>query len=182
MPDADLVREVSGAAGDRAESSAGARRSAGSRPGRAGRATDVDMVERSAIAVANRAVSYWRSYRRAVLPEHLARLSPVAHGHVIPSGTYHFERASADRPVIDRGRGRGSPGLSVAPPRAANYQLALASCALPWRSASAASLQFWAAKFAEHETQSERFVAAIPRYGTESGSPSACVRSSLARA
>jgi len=37
-----------------------------------------------------------------VLPEHLARLSPVAHGHVIPSGTYHFERASADRPVIVR--------------------------------------------------------------------------------
>jgi hypothetical protein len=44
-----------------------------------------------------------------VLPEHLARLSPVAHGHVISSGTYHFERASGDRPVIDRGPTEGRP-------------------------------------------------------------------------
>jgi hypothetical protein len=48
-----------------------------------------------------------KSYRRPVLPAHIARLSPVAHGHVIPSGTYHFERASGDRPVIDRGPAEG---------------------------------------------------------------------------
>jgi hypothetical protein len=29
-----------------------------------------------------------------VAPEDLARVSPLAHAHVIPSGTYHFERAT----------------------------------------------------------------------------------------
>lgn len=70
----------------------------------------------TALSVLSNAVLVWNTvrineiigslekfYRRPVLPEHLARLSPVAHGHVIPSGTHHFERASADRPVIERG-------------------------------------------------------------------------------
>lgn len=74
------------------------------------------MNKVTALSVLSNAVLVWntvrineivysleKSYGRAVLPEHLARLSPVAHGHVIPSGTYHFERASADRPVIERG-------------------------------------------------------------------------------
>jgi Tn3 transposase DDE domain len=26
--------------------------------------------------------------------EHLARISPLAHAHVIPSGTYHFDRGA----------------------------------------------------------------------------------------
>lgn len=29
---------------------------------------------------------------------HLARISPLAHAHVIPSGTYHFDRAAASLP------------------------------------------------------------------------------------
>jgi hypothetical protein len=74
------------------------------------------MNKVTALSVLSNAVLVWntvrineivhsleKSYGRVVLPEHLARLSPVAHGHVIPSGTYHFERASADRPVIERG-------------------------------------------------------------------------------
>jgi len=32
---------------------------------------------------------------QTVRPEHLARISPLAHAHVIPSGTYHFDRATA---------------------------------------------------------------------------------------
>ena len=48
-----------------------------------------------------------KTYRRPVLLEHIARLSPVAHGHVIPSGTYHSERARGDRPVVDRGPTEG---------------------------------------------------------------------------
>lgn len=28
-------------------------------------------------------------------PGHLARLSPLAHAHVIPNGTYHFQQAIA---------------------------------------------------------------------------------------
>jgi hypothetical protein len=35
---------------------------------------------------------------QAVRPEHLARISPLAHAHVIPSGTYHFDRATARHP------------------------------------------------------------------------------------
>ena len=73
------------------------------------------MNKVTALSVLSNAVLVWntvrineivrsleKSYRRPVLPEHLARLSPVAHAHVIPSGTYHFERASADRPIIER--------------------------------------------------------------------------------
>lgn len=32
---------------------------------------------------------------QAVRPEHLVRISPLAHARVIPSGTYHFDRATA---------------------------------------------------------------------------------------
>ena len=88
------------------------------------------MNKVTALSVLSNAVLVWntvrineivrsleKSYRRPVLPEHVARLSPVAHGHVIPSGTYHFERASADRPVLRSSSSHASPRRGPPIPR-----------------------------------------------------------------
>lgn len=65
------------------------------------------MNKVSALALLSNAVLVWNTVRiseivasieasgQTVRPEHLARISPLAHAHVIPSGTYHFDRATA---------------------------------------------------------------------------------------
>ncbi len=67
------------------------------------------MNKASALALFSNAVLVWNTVHIAeivaalerqgqlVEAEHLARISPLANAHVIPSGTYHFERASARR-------------------------------------------------------------------------------------
>jgi len=66
------------------------------------------MNKVSALALLSNAVLLWNTVRiteivasieasgQAVRPEHLARISPLAHAHVIPSGT--FDRATARHP------------------------------------------------------------------------------------
>jgi TnpA family transposase len=69
------------------------------------------MNKVSALALLSNAVLAWNTVRigeivasieatgQPVLREHLARVSPLLHAHVIPSGTYHFDRAvSAPHP------------------------------------------------------------------------------------
>jgi hypothetical protein len=65
------------------------------------------MNKASALALLSNAVLVWNTVRiseivasieasgQTVRPEHLARISPLAHAHVIPSDTYHFDRATA---------------------------------------------------------------------------------------
>jgi hypothetical protein len=67
------------------------------------------MNKARALALLSNAVLVWNTVRIAgivaalerggehVPREHLARISPLANAHVIPSGTYHFERAVAGR-------------------------------------------------------------------------------------
>jgi TnpA family transposase len=69
------------------------------------------MNKVSALALLSNAVLFWNTVRIAeivesiaatgqtVRPEHLARISPLAHAHVIPSGTYHFARAAEPHPT-----------------------------------------------------------------------------------
>jgi hypothetical protein len=64
------------------------------------------MNKVSALSVLSNAVLVWNTVRfTEILAElevsegpveraDLARISPLAHAHVIPSGTYHFERAT----------------------------------------------------------------------------------------
>ena len=63
------------------------------------------MNKVSALALLSNAVLVWNTVRLAeivasieatgqpALREHLAHVSPLLHAHVIPSGTYHFDRA-----------------------------------------------------------------------------------------
>lgn len=66
------------------------------------------MNKVSALALLSNAVLVWNTVRMSEIlarlrtttgaeldPGHLARLSPLAHAHVIPNGTYHFRRAIA---------------------------------------------------------------------------------------
>ncbi|HTP51679.1 MAG TPA: Tn3 family transposase [Anaeromyxobacteraceae bacterium] len=65
------------------------------------------MNKASALALLSNAVLVWNTVRiseivaalerggQRVSREYLARISPLANAHVIPSGTYHFERAAA---------------------------------------------------------------------------------------
>ena len=68
------------------------------------------MNKVSALSVLSNAVLVWNTVRiadivkrlevssgQAVTRDELARISPLLHAHVIPSGTYHFERASGAR-------------------------------------------------------------------------------------
>jgi TnpA family transposase len=68
------------------------------------------MNKASALALLSNAVLVWNTVRiaeivaaleggggQSVRREHLARISPLANAHVIPSGTYHFARADAGR-------------------------------------------------------------------------------------
>jgi len=68
------------------------------------------MNKVSALSLLSNAVLVWntvriaeivrdleRSVDRLVRPEVLARMSPLWSGHVIASGTYHFDRAAPDR-------------------------------------------------------------------------------------
>jgi TnpA family transposase len=62
------------------------------------------MNKVSALAVLSNAALVWntvairkivdrmRASGAFVLDQHLARVSPLLHAHIIPSGTYHFER------------------------------------------------------------------------------------------
>jgi hypothetical protein len=67
------------------------------------------MNKVSALALLSNAVLVWNTVRMTEIlralkiasgaPAEVAdigRISPLAHAHVIPSGTYHFERAMAD--------------------------------------------------------------------------------------
>lgn len=66
------------------------------------------MNKVSALAVLSNAVLVWNTVRMTEILRALktasgvsaeatviGRISPLAHAHVIPSGTYHFERAAA---------------------------------------------------------------------------------------
>lgn len=70
------------------------------------------MNKVSALSVLSNAVLVWNTVRfgeivkglesttgTPVNREHLARISPLAHAHVIPSGTYHFARAAGRSPA-----------------------------------------------------------------------------------
>ena len=67
------------------------------------------MNKVSALSVLSNAVLVWNTVRMTDIvralktatgaptdPTDLARISPLAHAHVIPSGTYHFERATTE--------------------------------------------------------------------------------------
>lgn len=67
------------------------------------------MNKVSALAVLSNAVLVWNTVRMAEIlralettsgaptaAADLARISPLGHAHVIPSGTYHFARATSD--------------------------------------------------------------------------------------
>jgi TnpA family transposase len=75
------------------------------------RVADYEEIMNKASALLSNAVLAWNTVRIGeivaaletgtgdrVPREHLARISPLAHGHVIPNGTYHFERARRGRP------------------------------------------------------------------------------------
>jgi hypothetical protein len=68
------------------------------------------MNKVSALSVLSNAVLIWNTVRigeivkrlegstgQPVAADHLARISPLLHAHVIPSGTYHFDRATSPR-------------------------------------------------------------------------------------
>jgi hypothetical protein len=70
------------------------------------------MNKVSALSVLSNAVLVWNTVRMTDIvqalktatgapadPTDLARISPLAHAHVIPSGTYHFERATTEHEV-----------------------------------------------------------------------------------
>jgi TnpA family transposase len=92
------------------------------------------MNKVSALSLLSNAVLAWNSVRfaetmaaldargQAANRADLGRISPLAHGHVIPSGTYHFDRASDGRrplSVTFRTAGPGTPSSRCARSRAA---------------------------------------------------------------
>jgi hypothetical protein len=70
------------------------------------------MNKVSAMALLSNAVLLWNTVRigeivaslegssgQPVRREDLARVSPLANAHVIPSGTYHFQRPAGEEPL-----------------------------------------------------------------------------------
>jgi hypothetical protein len=100
---ADLVREVDGAAiAAAAELLAAPRLLSGEVGVLAAAAPRItvrgvqrrDFEPLTVIFARFQAASERRSRRRPVSLADIARVSPLAHAHVIPSGTYHFERVA----------------------------------------------------------------------------------------